>query len=282
MWLLKQDEINLITLLGGLWYYTYPSWSYLDGMYSYAPFYSLYTSLLFSSNITSTATDILNQLDLLYTHCLDSSTGLLHHGYDASLTAVWADKVTGSSPWVWGRSMGWYLLGLVDLLENWTGSRQGTEYLRLLDRYRTLVGAVVKVQDQGSGGWWQIMTEGGREGNYIESSATAIFVSVILRGLRLGLLVNSPMVASCKNEIIPNEKSKVNGTTNLTHSAEQGYTWLVNNAIVKDTNDTLGWNRTVAVCSLNSTASYDVCFPIYFHSRLSVFERVTDMTCSIM
>ena len=250
-------------LLGGLWYYTYPFWSYLDGMYSFAPFYNLYATLLFSSDATSTTADILKQLDLLYTHCLDASSGLLHHGYDASLTAVWADPVTGSSPWVWGRSMAWYLLGLVELLEDWTGSRQSSEYRGLLDRFRTLVRGVIKVQDLESGGWWQIMTEGGREGNYVESSATAMFVAVILKGLRLGLLVENGLAAGCVKEGILHTQSKSNYSTDLANSAERGYTWLMENAIVHEVNKTLGWNRTVAVCSLNSTASYEVSVPIH-------------------
>ena len=240
-------------------------------MYSFAPFDSLYTTLLSASNITSTTTDILNQLDLLYEHCLDPSTGLLHHGYDASHTAIWADPVTGSSPWVWGRSLGWYLLGLGDLLENWTASRQSAEYRGLVNRFRTLVVAVVKVQDQQSGGWWQIMTEGGREGNYAESSAIALFVSVILKGLRLGLLVEANLVARCPKGGILGNESKGDDSTSLAYSAEQGYKWLMENAVVKETNGTLDWNRTVGVCSLNSTATYEVCilsvaFPVAFVS----------------
>jgi hypothetical protein len=85
---------------GGLWYYTYPNWSYLDGMASFAPFYTLYTTLYDDENTTAVPRDLETQLQLLWTHCRHNTSGLLVHGYDDSRTAVWADNVTGASPHV--------------------------------------------------------------------------------------------------------------------------------------------------------------------------------------
>jgi unsaturated rhamnogalacturonyl hydrolase len=46
---------------------------------------------------------------------------LLYHGWseqplDAASTA-WADPITGLSDNFWGRALGWYIMGLVDVLD---------------------------------------------------------------------------------------------------------------------------------------------------------------------
>jgi rhamnogalacturonyl hydrolase YesR len=113
-------DLNRRNQLGGLWYYVYPNWSYLDGMFSLAPYYTLYTktgSPEGSLRNSPPLDDMLFQIDLLWERTRHEDTGLLVHGYDASLTAVWADPVTGASPHVWGRSLGWYVMALVDTLE---------------------------------------------------------------------------------------------------------------------------------------------------------------------
>ncbi|KAK2050095.1 Six-hairpin glycosidase [Colletotrichum somersetense] len=62
-------------------------------------------------------------------------------------------------------------------------------YGRLLGYFSALADGLERSQDEG-GGWWLIMNEGyeAREGNYIESSATAMFAYGLLRGVRDGLL----------------------------------------------------------------------------------------------
>ena len=52
------------------------------------------------------------------------------------------------------------------------------------------------------------------------------------------------------------------GAAKLENVAIKGYEWLMDNAVVRNANGTLGWNHTVNVCSLNSTASYDVRPPL--------------------
>ena len=44
-------------------------------------------------------------------------TGLYYHGWDESRNQQWADKTTGQSPNFWGRSMGWWFMALVDVLD---------------------------------------------------------------------------------------------------------------------------------------------------------------------
>ncbi|KAJ7196067.1 Six-hairpin glycosidase-like protein [Mycena pura] len=236
----------------GLWYFVYPDWSYLDGMYSLAPFYAYYTTLLDARNASAIA-DMMRQLDLLWTHCAAANgTGLLVHGYDDSKTAVWADPATGASPHVWGRSLGWYNMALVDTLEILPRQTHPRDWARLRARFCALAGALRKAVDATSGAWWQLLDQPGRAGNYIESSGSAMFVYALLKGVRLGYLENG-------------------GVPAYTDVAARAYNYITDTFVVHNgTDGTLGYNGTVSVCSLNSTASYEyyVGQPINYNSVL--------------
>ncbi|RDW93653.1 uncharacterized protein DSM5745_00975 [Aspergillus mulundensis] len=234
---------------GGLWYYVYPNWSYLDGMFSLLSFLPLYTSAFSPSNSSSTTDSVLYQLDLLWTHCHDNATDLLFHGYDASKTAVWADPVTGASPYVWIRALGWFMMGLVDFLELHLTELEGRLGI-WHGRFISLSNALLDTVDEGSGAWWQVLNAPGREGNYIESSGSAMFVYTLLKGVRLGLLEDT-----VKN--------------NYTTVAERAYQTLVERFVDENEDGTLSYNGTVGVCSLNSTASYE-----YYVNQPLVYDSV--------
>jgi rhamnogalacturonyl hydrolase YesR len=226
--------------LGGFWYYVYPQWSYDDGMFSLSPWYIHYAILFEPSNFTAVVADVVNQFDLLWSHDLQNDTGLLVHGYDASKKAVWANPVTGASPIVWGRALGWYVTGLVEALELLMVDESLPAFQHLRSRYVELAGAIAKAADPVCGAWWQVVTEPGRERNYLESSATALFTYSLLKGLRLGFVDTRE---SCKQ---------------FADLGRKAYEYMTNRFVVKNANGTLGWNETVAVCSLNSTATYEV------------------------
>lgn len=236
-------DLNRRNQEGGLWYYTYPYWSYLDGMYSLVPFYTLYTvtqSNATALNLTA-LDDMSHQINLLWDHCLDASSGLLVHGYDASGTAVWADPKTGGSPHVWGRSLGWYIMALVDTLDALPDDRQTGGYKEeLLQKFRSLASAIIRAVDPGTGAWWQVLDQPGREGNSIESSGSAMFTYALLKGARLGYYS-------------PGNMSAIS-----TEVGKRAYGYLSDTFVVHEADGTLGYNGTVAVCSLNSTASYEV------------------------
>jgi len=223
-----------------LWYFTYPNWSYLDGMYSYTAFESLYTNTFNPSGVLNKTNDIIYQLDLLWIHCIDNNTDLLFHGYDASVTASWAQPITGARPMVWGRSMGWYFMALIDWLEENSSITRTTLWNHILVRYLDFAAALLKTADPDSGAWWQVLNYPGREGNYIESSGSAMFTYGLYKGERLGLFDNDV------------DKYK--------KAADKAYNYLIDNFVVENQNGTLSWNGTVSVCSLNSSATYDVSF----------------------
>ncbi|KAL3460102.1 Six-hairpin glycosidase-like protein [Aspergillus heterothallicus] len=246
---------------GGLWYYVYPNWSYLDGMFSLLSFYPRYTSLFDSDNTTTVTVDIFHQLDLLWSHCYDKdSSHLLFHGYDATKTAVWADPVTGASPFVWGRALGWFMMALVDFLEfeakhELAGLAGQLNIWR--QRFVSLVDAIVDAVDPVSGAWWQVLSEPGREGNYIESSSSAMFSYTLFKGVRLGFLGDG-------HNIDGNASAKA-----YTAVAARAYRTVVDKFVVENADGSLSYNGTVGVCSLNSTATYE-----YYVTRPLVYDSV--------
>jgi rhamnogalacturonyl hydrolase YesR len=237
------------TEAGGLWYFVYPNWSYLDGMFSLLSFYPLYTATMDIANMTEVNNDLFHQIELLWEHCYDNTTGLLFHGYDAAKTASWANPTTGASPIVWDRSLGWFMMGLVDLLElPLMDSRVATWRARFVD----LANAVVRAVDPASGCWWQVMSSPGRTGNYIEASGSAMFTYALYKGVRLGLLQDqNPQEPPSRNPV-------AHLRANYTSVATRAYRTLVDRFVVENQDGTLSYNGTVGVCSLNSTASYEV------------------------
>ncbi|KAK8045204.1 hypothetical protein PG993_005228 [Apiospora rasikravindrae] len=247
-------DLNRRNAEGGFWYFSYPNWSYLDGMYSLAPFYALYTSG--GSNCTEVRRaldEIQFQIDLLWYHTHNASSGLLVHGYDDSKTAVWADRNTGASPYVWGRSLGWLIMALVDTVELLPRSECKVRD-DLLNKYNDLAKAVLKAVDPVTGAWWQVMNEPGRAKNYIESSeiisGSAMFSTALLKGARLGYLKDASLAIEAT----------------LVGVRAHGY--LTDTFVIHNEKGFLDYNGTVSVCSLNSTASYDyyVGQPLLFNS----------------
>jgi unsaturated rhamnogalacturonyl hydrolase len=53
---------------------------------------------------------------------------------------------------------------------------------------REVATGLLRWQDPASGLWWQVVDQGARAGNYTESSASAMFVRVLAKGLRQGHL----------------------------------------------------------------------------------------------
>lgn len=169
---------------GGFWHKkTYPDQMWLDGLYMGEPFYTQYAAL--TGEDTDYA-DITRQFVLMESHARDPRTGLLYHGWDASHRERWADSVTGCSPNFWARAMAWYGAALVDVLSEMPAGRPERAALTaILTRYAAAVSAV---QDRESGLWWDVLNYPARQGNYLEASASCLFVYTLARGARLGLL----------------------------------------------------------------------------------------------
>ena len=156
---------------------------WLDGLYMIEPFYAGYAKTF---NSAADFDDIINQFVWMEKYSIDKKTGLLYHGWDESKLQQWANKKTGTSPEFWSRSMGWYIMALVDVLDDIPKNHpRKKELINILNR---LSKTIIKTQDEGSGVWWQITNKPGKEGNYLESSASAMFVYGMAKGIRMKYL----------------------------------------------------------------------------------------------
>jgi unsaturated rhamnogalacturonyl hydrolase len=172
------------TSSGGYWHkQIYPNQLWLDGAYMAAPFRAAYAATF---QETKDFDDIAKQLLLMDEHMRDPGTGLMRHGWDESKQMAWADKTTGLSPEMWARAMGWYAMALVDVLDWFPQDHpQRKALVAALNRTDS---AIAKVQDMNTGLWWQVLDKGGRPKNYLEASASCMFVYSLAKGVRMGYL----------------------------------------------------------------------------------------------
>jgi unsaturated rhamnogalacturonyl hydrolase len=169
---------------GGFWHKkVYPTQMWLDGLYMGEPFYAEYAATFHD---TAAFDDIAKQFILMERHTRDSKTGLLYHGWDESRKQRWADPAMGHSPNFWGRAVGWYAMALVDSLDYFPKDHpQRGELIAILKR---LAMAVERYQEPKSGLWYEVLDKGGEKGNYLEASASSMFVYSLAKAVRLGYL----------------------------------------------------------------------------------------------
>lgn len=183
----EQVKIQPRTKEGNFWHKKiYPNQVWLDGLYMGQPFYMEYETKF---NNKKNYQDIFNQFANVEKLMKDPKTGLYYHGYDSSRESLWCDKVTGLSKNFWLRALGWYVMALLDTLEKMDPSY--TEgYAQLSNNFKDIMEAIIKFQDE-SGMWYQVVDQGNREGNYLETSGSAIMAYGILKGVRMGFLPES-------------------------------------------------------------------------------------------
>ena len=167
---------------GGFWHkQIYPQQMWLDGLYMADPFYAEYARTFVEPEAFD---DIAKQFLLVTRHTRDPRTGLMYHGWDAAKAQKWADPETGLSKNFWGRAMGWYMMGAVDALDYLPRAHRDRD--AVIATLRQAAEAVAKVQDPVSGLWWQVLDEPNRAGNYLEASASSMFVYSLAKAARLG------------------------------------------------------------------------------------------------
>ena len=160
----------------------YPWQIWLDGLYMQGPFNAEYAQ---RHNDSAELDDVISQLVITYNTLRDEKTGLLYHAYDESRGQRWSDIVTGLSPHFWSRSIGWYAMALLDVLDYTPADhpRRG----ELEEIIRKLAPAIAAFQQE-SGMWYQVPDCADSVGNYLETSGTSMFAYFYFKGVRKGIL----------------------------------------------------------------------------------------------
>jgi unsaturated rhamnogalacturonyl hydrolase len=180
----KQLESQPRTKEGGFWHkQIYPFQMWLDGIYMASPFLAQFSRIFDNPEGFN---EIANQIIWIENHTRDRRTGLLYHGWDESRQQEWADPKTGCSKSFWGRAMGWYAMAIVDVLDFLP--EKHPRRAAVIDILKRLSKAVAAYQDSESGLWYQVVDQGKRDKNYLEASASSMFVYALAKGVRKGYL----------------------------------------------------------------------------------------------
>lgn len=172
---------------GGFWHKkVYPHQMWLDGLYMASPFLAEYG---YQNNLPAVIEDVTHQIITIAKHAHDPKTGLYYHAWDESRKQRWSNPQTGNSPNFWSRSMGWYMMAMVDALDFIPANHpKRPEVIRILNN---LTKDLLKYRDPKSGMWYQVTDKVGEKGNYVESSGSAMFIYSIVKGAQKGYLPKS-------------------------------------------------------------------------------------------
>lgn len=206
----KKTEANDIqkTMLGGWFHkYNYVDQVWCDGMYmGPALLAQLINYKKATNNVCNDDWSLLTkQFSITWEQLRDSKTGLLYHGMTATPTITdWSKDATPTSYHsgaFWGRANAWYMLALVDVLELMPTSN--TNYSTLKGYLEKLAASIASYQNE-DGTWYQVLDQkdNALDGNYEESSCSALFTAAYLKALRLNLLESSKYETMAKNAYV--------------------------------------------------------------------------------
>lgn len=192
-------------MLGGWFHkYNYVDQVWCDGMYmGPALLAQLINYKKATNNVSNDDWSLLTkQFSITWEQLRDSKTGLLYHGMTATPTITdWSKDATPTSYHsgaFWGRANAWYMLALVDVLELMPSSN--TNYSTLKGYFEELAASIASYQNA-DGTWYQVLDQkdNALEGNYEESSCSALFTAAYLKALRLKLLDSNKYETMAKN-----------------------------------------------------------------------------------
>lgn len=187
----------------------YPNQIWLDGIYMAQVFSALYAKEYGGKDYS----DVLSQIKNVNKYMQDSRTGLYYHGMDCSKSIFWADKESGLSKNFWLRSIGWFTVALIDIIEITDGETRD----ELVKIFSDLIDSISAFRDAESGLYWQVVDQPMREGNYLETSGSSMIAYASLKGARLGVIDNKfaslgkeTFDGICKRYLTVNENGELN------------------------------------------------------------------------
>ena len=116
----------------------------------------------------------------------------------------------------------------------------------LIALLKSIADGILKYQDPETGLWYQVLDQPGREGNYLESTASSMYVYNLLRASRLGLLDDAKYA----------------------ESARKGYDGMLKNFIKENEDGTVSLTQCCAVAGLGGKDRRDGTFEYYISEQV--------------
>lgn len=205
---------------GGFWHkQVYPEQMWLDGLYMAQPFYAEYTRRYIPDAEVqkSNYQDIAHHFSVVFEHTYDPETGLLRHAWDSSHSMFWCNPANGQSDHAWGRAMGWYAMALADVIDILP---EGEERALLSGLLHRVYEALPRFADKETGMWFQVLDRPYAEGNYLEATASAMFVYTWLKGCRLGVLDDLESARAAYSSLLKTFVTEEDGIVSLNDCCE--------------------------------------------------------------
>lgn len=242
----KQLQSHPRTTEGNFWHKkVYPNQVWLDGVFMGQPFYMAYANrFLPRVEREKVYNDVIDQVLNAAAKTYDPKTGLNRHAWDEAREQFWADKTTGLSQHAWGRAEGWFIWAIVDVLEQLPEDHpRRHELIKLL---QTVADGIIAHQDPETGVWYQVLDQPGREGNYLESTASSIFAYNLLRAVRQGFLTGKK----------------------YDEAAVKGYNGVVKEFIKENPDGTVSLTKCCAVAGLGGKSKRDGSYDYYLSEEI--------------
>ncbi|MGB8455677.1 MAG: glycoside hydrolase family 88 protein [Anaerocolumna sp.] len=171
---------------GSFWHKKiYPGQIWLDGLFMAQPFYMAFETKFGKKEGYK---DIITQFKNVCKFMYHDKKELYYHGYDESRKIVWANKDTGCSKNFWLRSIGWYQLSIIDTMEEMCKAIY-EDYTDLEDIFKEALRGILKYQDPESKLFYQVVDHPEIEGNYLETSGSALLSAAILKACHMRVLL---------------------------------------------------------------------------------------------
>lgn len=180
---------------GGFWHaYSRQHQLWLDGMYMSMPFLVRYGLAYNDSHYAYD--EAARQLLVYAKHLNDLPSGLMFHAYDESGQQPWAQPVTHHSSVFWCRSIGWFGMALIEVLEQMPHHHAHRKQLIAL--VSQLCRAYQRYQDPATGLWYQVVDKGSDPRNWHETSSSAMFTYTLSKAMQRGYISRNYQGTLCK------------------------------------------------------------------------------------
>lgn len=178
----EQLEKQPRTNTGNFWHKRiYPNQIWLDGLYMAQVFSVRFQKEFGGGDYSDAVSQFKNVRRLMF----DEEKKLYYHGCDCSKTAFWADKNTGCSKNFWLRAIGWFCISLIDNIDYLDDENAKKELCAI---FSEAIDGIAQYADTETGMFWQVVDQGGRDGNYLETSGSSMIAYAMMKGARLGVI----------------------------------------------------------------------------------------------